>query len=35
MHLSIRHEIHCRFDIPARNLVSILRLSPAATKGST
>ncbi len=33
MHLKIRHEIHCRFDTPARNLVSILRLSPRSHEG--
>lgn len=33
MHLRIRHEISCRFGSPARNLVSILRLSPRSHEG--
>ena len=33
MHLRIRHEIQCRFDVPARNLVSVLRLSPRSHEG--
>lgn len=33
MHLKVRHEIRCRFDAPARNLVSILRISPRSHEG--
>ena len=33
MHLRIRHEIQCRFEVPARNLVSVLRLSPRSHEG--
>jgi transglutaminase-like putative cysteine protease len=33
MHLSIRHEITCRFAAPVRNLVAILRLSPRSHEG--
>ena len=33
MHLRIRHEIHCRFEVPARNIVSVLRLSPRSHEG--
>lgn len=33
MHLKIRHEIRCSFAAPARNLVSILRLSPRSHEG--
>ncbi len=33
MHLKIRHEIRCSFETSARNLVSILRLSPRSHEG--
>lgn len=33
MHLTIRHEIHCRWEAPVRNLASILRLSPRSHEG--
>ena len=33
MHLNIRHDISCRFDLPARNLVSILRICPRSHDG--